>query len=162
MKDNETYNFIKWGNVVKMQRSNCQVASDFGHHFPIYKFFVQCPMVKKPPNTKSRSARLSGKPTGMSSTGKKNGVNSVSLPFAANSRIHLQDPLIWWLQKIQEFGVVQDRLVATPPESAGRQVSTCMFNVHPGDFPAIVPTGSSLDLTDHKDSEFDQMEVKEG
>ena len=37
-----------------------------------------------------------------------------------------------------------------------------MFNVDPGDFPALVPTGGSLDLTDHKDSEFDQMEVKEG
>ena len=37
-----------------------------------------------------------------------------------------------------------------------------MFNADPGDFPALVPTGGSLDLTDHKDSEFDQMEVKEG
>ena len=60
-------------------------------------------MVKKPPKTKSRSARFSGKPTGMSSTGKKNGVNGVSLPFAANPRIHLQDPMIWWLQKIKEL-----------------------------------------------------------
>ena len=71
MKDNETFHFIKWKKGVKMQRSNCQVASDFGHHFPIYKFFVQCHMVKKPPKTKSRSARLSGKPTGMSSTSKE-------------------------------------------------------------------------------------------
>ena len=126
MKDNETFNFIKWEKGVKMQHSNFQVASDFGHHFSIYKFFVQCPMVKKPPKTKSRSARLSGKPTGMSSTGKKMVLNGVSLPFAANPRIHLQDPLIWWLQKIQELGVVQDRLVATPQRGwADRFLHAC-------------------------------------
>ena len=108
------------------------------------------------PKTKSGSAG----PSGLCPTLVKNPL--FPLLWQPTSRIHLQDPLTRWLQKIPEFRVVQDRLAAAP-RLGGRQDPTATFNMDPGDFPALVPLdGPPPALTDYKDFKLDQMEVDEG
>ena len=104
-------------------------------------------MVKKPPKTKSRSARLSGKPTGMSSTSKKM-VLMVFPSFCSQPKDPPPGSSDLVAAKNSGAWSCSGRAGGNSPERAGRQVSKYMFNADPGDFPALVPTGGSLDLTD--------------
>ena len=112
------------------------------------------------PKTKITSGSAGpGGITGMSITGTK---TSVSLPLAANPKDPPTGSSDWVAAK-------KSRVSGGPGEAGdnssvrvSRPFSTGTFIVDLEDFPTLVPPGSSLALTDYKDSEYYQMEVEEG